>query len=164
MTSHKALYNPSPFWFLFVLTASAILAAVLIAESAQETQAATVASSAVTYSHGILHATIPYRAPHPGSGQLAVEILSPEDEVLGRSERHVDVADGPGTWQEDLKLARELAIDDLVWHRLRYRFAYTDAKDAAIEAAESISGILRMPCRVALHPVSAPVAAKNPSA
>ena len=32
-----------------------------------------------------------------------------------------------------------------MWHRLRYRFAYAIATDAAIEGTESISQILRTP-------------------
>ena len=36
-------------------------------------------------------------------------------------------------------------MDELVWHRLRYRFSFTDAKDAAAQGTESISEILRTP-------------------
>src|ERR1035438_7752705 len=105
MKAHDRIAKSSPFWFYFVLTAASIAAAVLIGNAAQETQAANAGSAAATYSHGILHATIPYRAAHAGAGQLTVELLSPEDEVLGRSERHADLVAGAGTWQEDLKLS-----------------------------------------------------------
>jgi hypothetical protein len=73
-----------------------------------------------------------------------------EDQRTGAREtatsaRRVEAAEGKGSWQADLKLAKPLAIDDLVWYRVRYRFAYGDRQDAAITGAESISQILRMP-------------------
>ena len=72
-------------------------------------------------------------------------ILNPEDEVLGRAEQHVDVGEAKGSWQEDLTLAKALGTDDLVWHRVRYRFSYIVGKGRAIEGTESISEILRTP-------------------
>ena len=36
-------------------------------------------------------------------------------------------------------------MDDLVWHRVRYRFEYDDDKSAGLEGTESISQILRTP-------------------
>src|SRR5271165_5081163 len=145
MKAHQQPTKLSSFWIFLALTAGAIGAAVLIANAAQETQAANEGSAAATYSHGILHATIPYRAPHAGAGQLTVEVLNPEDEVLGRSEQRLDLGAGAGTWQEDVKLAKDLATDDLVWHRLRYGFTYDRENGTAIGATESILQILRMP-------------------
>src|ERR1035441_8622697 len=75
----------------------------------------------------------------------AVEVLDPEDGVLGRAEQRVDVAEGAGTWREEIPLAKPPSVDDLVWHRVRYRFIYADRQDAAVEATESISEILRTP-------------------
>ncbi len=135
--------KPSRFWLFFA--AFLVIAAVAIVASYPGAQAADGESAAATYSRGVLHASIPFRAPHTGEGQLSVEVLNPEDEVLGRSERHVTVAAGKGSWQEDLKLAKAVATEELVWHRLRYRFVYNDAKDAAVEGTESISQILRTP-------------------
>jgi uncharacterized protein YfaS (alpha-2-macroglobulin family) len=44
------------------------------------------------------------------------------------------------------KLVAELLdLEDIVWHRLRYRFDYNDANLAPIEGIESISEILRRP-------------------
>src|SRR5579864_6833638 len=77
--------------------------------------------------------------------QLTVEVLDPEDQVLGRSERRVEIGGTHGSWQEELPLAKAPAIDDLVWQRVRYRFQYNDRKEAALEDTESISQILRMP-------------------
>src|SRR5580704_5075746 len=60
----------------------------------------------VTYSHGILHAAIPYSLPHAGAGQLTLELLDPEGRALGRTERLVPVNKVDGWWREDLKLTR----------------------------------------------------------
>ena len=98
-----------------------------------------------TYSHGIVHVTIPYQAPRAGNGRLMVEILDPEDHAIGRVERAADAGGGKGVWREDVALAKPVAIDELVWHRLRYRFSYAGSQDAIAEDTDSISQILRMP-------------------
>src|SRR5215472_11007973 len=98
-----------------------------------------------TYSHGIVRVTIPYQAPRAGAGKLTIEILDPEDHAIGRVERTADAGGGKGVWREDIALAKPLPLDELVWHRLRYRFSYTGSQDAIAEDTESISQILRMP-------------------
>src|SRR5579862_4777290 len=103
------------------------------------------ADVAAIYSHGSLHVTIPYDGLRAGSGQLSVEVLDPEDQVLARTERRVDVPSNKGSWEENLKLTKEIPTDDLVWQRVRYRFAFTGQPDAAVEGTESISEILRRP-------------------
>jgi len=102
-------------------------------------------SAVATYAHGLLHLTIPYNAAHAGAGQLTIEILDPEDNVLGRAERHVEVAGGQGRWQDEIKLDKSLSLDDLVWHRVRYRLEYDDRRTAGLEGTESISQVLRRP-------------------
>jgi uncharacterized protein YfaS (alpha-2-macroglobulin family) len=74
-----------------------------------------------------------------------VDILDPEDATVGRTERHVDIVQGQGSWQEELKLTKLLAVEDLMWHRVRYRFTYSDSRQAPIEGIESLSQILRTP-------------------
>jgi len=102
-------------------------------------------AAVATYSHGLLRLTIAYRAVRAGAGQLTMQVLDPEDNVLGRVERHVDVVRGKGRWQDEIKLEKPLPLDDLVWHRVRYRFEYDDGKTARLEGTESISQILRTP-------------------
>jgi hypothetical protein len=138
------MQKPSRFRFLFPAALLVIASAGLV-ESFQVSQIANSDSIVVTYSHGILHATVPYHAPHAGAGRLTVEVLDPEDNAIGRVSQSVTVNDGKGWWQEDLKLTNTLAIEDLAWHRLRYRFAYNSRKNAALEDTESISQILLMP-------------------
>src|SRR5580658_4014823 len=104
-------------------------------------------SGAITasYSRGVLRVAIPYFAPHPGTGRLTIEVLDPEDRPVGRSERRVDISSGTGEWRDDLKIANAIETRELVWHRLRYRFVYSDLKNATIEGTDSISEILRTP-------------------
>jgi len=102
-------------------------------------------AASATYAHGMLDLIIPYRAAHGGDGQLTVEVLDPEDQVLGGAKQPIHVAEGNGHWRERIALTKPLAIDELVWHRVRYRFEYNDGEGATIEGTESISQILRTP-------------------
>jgi uncharacterized protein YfaS (alpha-2-macroglobulin family) len=107
-------------------------------------ESSTTATYSHDYSHGLLHLTIPYHARRAGAGQLTIEVLDPEDKVLGRVERHVEIT-GHGQWQDEIKLEKPLPLDDLVWHRVRYHFEYDDRKTDELEGTESISQILRTP-------------------
>ncbi len=128
---------------VFALTTFLAIAAFV---GRQEFQASGVAfSPAATYSQGSLHVTIPYHAIRAGAGQLTIEVLDPEDNLLGRVEQHVEVAEGQGRWQDTIKLEKPLPLDDLVWHRVRYHFDYDDRKGDTLEGTESISEILRRP-------------------
>jgi uncharacterized protein YfaS (alpha-2-macroglobulin family) len=101
--------------------------------------------AAATYAHGKLSIAIPYHSAREGSGTLTVEILDPEDHVLGRSERRVGIVKGDGTWQQAVTPDRSIAYDEIVWQRVRYRFEYSDGTRPGIEGVESISEILRRP-------------------
>ncbi len=108
-------------------------------------QTANGKTAVVTYSRGVLHVSIPYHAEHAGGGKLTVEVLDPEDKVLGHAETQAAIGEGYGRLQEDIRLDRALSVDDLVWHRVRYRYEYDGGKAAALEGMESISQILRTP-------------------
>ncbi len=129
--------------WLLLIPAVLIVAAIVTVQNNQASTGEPVASA--TYAHGTVDVTIPYHAAHAGPGQLTVEVLDPEDQILGGAEQAVDVAQGNGHWRERIALAKPLAVDELVWHRLRYRFEYSDGKSARIEGTESISQILRTP-------------------
>src|SRR5689334_15962384 len=97
-----------------------VAAALVIVVSFTASPVASLESPAATYSRDTLHVAIPYTAPQSGSGLFTIEVLDPEDEVLARSERRLRVAAGEGQWDEDLKLAKTLPVEDLAWHRVRY--------------------------------------------
>ncbi len=102
-------------------------------------------SLAATYDHGILRLSMPDTAPRIGEGILTLEILNPEDEVVARIDRHAYAGGGQGIWRQDLVLSKSLPFDDLVWHRLRYRFTYNGEQTAALQGITAISRILRLP-------------------
>ncbi len=142
MNNVQQHHHPAKF-FLFILTVFLVLTAFFGRRAFQASNR--TPSSSATYSQGLLNLTIPYHATHAGAGQLTMEVLDPDDAVLGRTERHENVAEGTGRWQATIKLEKPLPLDDLVWQRVRYRFAYDDQTTAALEGTESISQILRTP-------------------
>jgi len=103
---------PSKFWLLSLVALLFITGLVAV----QKFQAAGGESTATaTYAHGVLDLTLPYQAAHAGAGQLTVEVLDPEDQVLGRATQSLDVAEGKGQWTEKIRLAEPLPVDELVW-------------------------------------------------
>jgi uncharacterized protein YfaS (alpha-2-macroglobulin family) len=102
-------------------------------------------SSGTTFTHGTLSVAIPYQGARPGSGRLIAEIVDPEEHVLGRAERAIEIAQGNGSWQQSIAPAKPIAFEDLVWERVRYRFEYSDKAIPAISGVESIASILRRP-------------------
>lgn len=103
-----------------------------------------------TYSRGVLSLTVPYQASRAGAGTLTLEVLDPDDAVLGHAQTAAQIATaGDGAWEaRQVRLAKSLPVDELVWHRLRYRFTFNGAAAPEIEGIESISNVLRTP---ALH-------------
>jgi len=98
-----------------------------------------------TYSHGVLRVMIPYRAAQAGAGRLTGEVLDPENHVIGRTEKTVEVVKGASRFRAEMKLDKAVPLDELVWHRVRYAFRYDDTKVETLEGVESISNILRLP-------------------
>jgi uncharacterized protein YfaS (alpha-2-macroglobulin family) len=137
----------SRFWLL--LLAGSLIVTVTALKSFQGIQGGNAKNLSVTYWRGILRATVPYPS-RSGTGQLTVEVLDPDDAVLGSIERAVEVGKAEagkegGAWQEDITLAKPLALEDLAWQRLRYKFTYSGEANPAVQDTESISQILRMP-------------------
>lgn len=133
-----------PFRLGFFFVVGLLLIAATLPEFFHGTHVAGSESPVATYSHGVLHVNIPYHGLRSGGGRLILEVLDPENGIVGRSERRVETGNDAKSWQEDVKLAKAIDVDDLVWHRLRYRFAYADGT-AGPEGIESISQIIRMP-------------------
>ena len=132
------------FWLSSAAVFLAVASAVTV-KSFQGTEANSTGHISATYVRGVLRTAIPYHSTHAGSGLLTIQVLTPEDEVLARSERRLDLPSGNGSWHDDLKLVKPLPTDELVWHRLRYRFTYDHAETTAIQGVESISDVLRIP-------------------
>lgn len=140
----RARTKISNLWFFLFATVLMGTCAMLM-ETSERARAANGESLSAIYSHGDLRVNIPFKATHSGTGQLTVEVLNPEDDILGHSEHVVTARDGSGVWQESVRLAKAPAVDELVWHRLRYRFVFSDQREPAVQGTESISRILRTP-------------------
>jgi len=121
-----------------------VATAILIVQSYRAQSPADAAAHA-TYSHGTVRISIPYDAPLAGRGQLTLDILDPEDKAVGHIQKTVALVQGHGVWQAEVPLSQPLAIDDLMWHRLRYRFTLGNSGPKPIEDTVSLSQILRMP-------------------
>lgn len=99
----------------------------------------------VTLAGTKLLVAIPYQLQRAGSGRLQMELLDPEDHLLGHAEETVIAEDGKGRWRAELQLEKPLPVEDLVWQRLRYRFSFAGEKSRAIDEIASVSEILRRP-------------------
>ncbi len=122
-----------------------VSATIAVLTSRSLAQPAETRSVRATYTHGVLRVSIPYVAPRTGEGNLLVEVLDPEDRPAVRIDKHADANAGQGFWNRELVLPESLPFDEMVWHRLRYRFTYAQENAAPIEGVTSISRILRQP-------------------
>jgi hypothetical protein len=133
----------------FAFLAGGLLAlaagSVALLTSLSQAQSKDAAPVSATYLHGVMHLAFAYSAPRGGEGDLIVEAVDPEDGVVGRFDRNVYVTAGHGFREQDLALAGAPAVEDLVWHRLRYRFIYRGDHEAAWQGVIAISRILRHP-------------------
>jgi hypothetical protein len=102
-------------------------------------------SFSAVWVRGNLALTIPWHAPHPGTGKLVVELLDPGDKILAEAERRVDTPAGDVAWNQELTVPSSLPFGDLVWERVRWRFTYDGESAPAFEQVRSVSTILRRP-------------------
>jgi uncharacterized protein YfaS (alpha-2-macroglobulin family) len=102
-------------------------------------------SISALYTHQALSLTVPYQAARSGDAELSVEILSPEDDVLGREAQAIHVVEGHGVWSQEIALRQPVALHDLVWQRVRFTLRYKGENTPAIELIRSVSAILRRP-------------------
>jgi len=131
----------------FFLSSACVLVSATVAVLTSRSLALSAETRPISaaYVHGVLRVSIPYNAPRTGEGSLLVEVLDPEDRPAVKIDRHADANAGHGFWNRELVLPKNLPFDELVWHRLRYRFTYAEEKAAPIEGVISISRILRLP-------------------
>ncbi|MBL8219150.1 MAG: carboxypeptidase regulatory-like domain-containing protein, partial [Bryobacterales bacterium] len=121
-----------------------LVGAVVLGVTLSQTKWEEAGSVTAVYSRGAVRVSIAEQLPRGGEGILRVEVLNPEDAVVGHVHRLVSAKAGITAWQESVALFQPLALDELVWHRLRYRFTYLDGLVGAKEIV-SISQVLRQP-------------------
>jgi uncharacterized protein YfaS (alpha-2-macroglobulin family) len=97
------------------------------------------------YSHQALSLTIPYQAARSGNAELKVEVLTPEDTVLGQATQTMPVSQGHGVWLQEIALRQPMPLDEVIWQRVRFTLRYADEHTPAIEVIRSVSAILRRP-------------------
>jgi len=130
---------------LLTVTLAAVSASMALLAYFSPVQPAAPDPVAATYSHGELHVSVASPGIQADSGNLGLEVLDPEDRIVGRFDQRVYDSGKQGIWNQDVPLVKTLALEDLVWYRLRYRFIYDGQSRAALDGVRSISAILRHP-------------------
>jgi uncharacterized protein YfaS (alpha-2-macroglobulin family) len=97
------------------------------------------------YFRDALSFSVPYEAAHSGEAEMKLELLSPEDRVLGEVKRQKRVAEGGAVWNARMVLRDPMTLDELVWQRVRFTLRYNDQAAADIEEIRSLSEILERP-------------------
>jgi hypothetical protein len=97
------------------------------------------------YAHNKLSFSIPYEAVHSGEAELSLEVLSPEDHVLGRADHKGHLAEGTGFWNAEIILGEPMTLDELIWQRVRFTLRYEDQTAPDVEDIRSLSEILVRP-------------------
>jgi uncharacterized protein YfaS (alpha-2-macroglobulin family) len=97
------------------------------------------------YFRDALSISVPYEAAHRGETELKLELLSPEDRVLGEVRHRKRVAEGSAVWNARVALREPMTLDELVWQRVRFTLRYNDQPAPDIEEIRSLSEILERP-------------------
>src|SRR6202034_284810 len=74
-----------------------------------------------------------------------LELLSPEDHVLGEVKRHKRVTEGSAVWNARMVLGERMAFDELVWQRARFTLRYENQTSADLGEIPSLRKILARP-------------------
>ena len=97
------------------------------------------------YFRDALAFSVPYEAAHSGEAELKLELLSPEDHVLGEVKRHKRVTEGSAVWNARMFLGERMPLDELVWQRMRFTLRYENQTSPDLEEIRSLSEILERP-------------------
>ena len=97
------------------------------------------------YAHNTLSFSVPYEAAHSGEAELRLEVLNPEDRVIGQVEHQAHVVEGSTIWNAKIELHEPMRVDDLIWHRVRFTLRYDDQTAPDVEDIRSLSEILVRP-------------------
>jgi hypothetical protein len=93
----------------------------------------------------MLAVTVPYQAVRSGEAELKMEVLSPEDDVLGEAKRTLNVPEGQAVWSPEVALREPIPLGEVIWQRVRFTLQYAGEHAPAIEEIRSVSTILRRP-------------------
>ncbi len=124
--------------------AFSILSVVVLLGSAAVGEAEARKMSAV-YAHDVLSMTVPFEATRSGEAELRLEVLNPEDRVLGRSIEKERLQPGSAAWKTEIRLGEAMPPAELIWQRVRFTLHYADDAAPADEEIRSISSILERP-------------------
>jgi uncharacterized protein YfaS (alpha-2-macroglobulin family) len=97
------------------------------------------------YFRDALAFSMPYEAAHSGEAELKLELLSPEDRVLGEVKRHKHITEGSAVWNARMVLGEQMTLDELVWQRVRFTLRYENQTSPDLEEIRSLSEILERP-------------------
>jgi uncharacterized protein YfaS (alpha-2-macroglobulin family) len=97
------------------------------------------------YFRDALAFSVPYEAAHSGEAELKLELLSPEDHVLGEVKRHKRATEGSAVWNARMVLGERMTFDELVWQRVRFTLRYENQTSPDLEEIRSLSEILERP-------------------
>lgn len=97
------------------------------------------------YAHNVLSVTVPYGAARNGEAELRVEVLNPENRLLGKAVERKYVQEGEGRWKTEVPLGAALPLDEMVWQRVRFTLRYRDDAKPATEEIRSMGSILERP-------------------
>ncbi len=116
--------------------------ALLFATTFGNVQSRTISA---VYFRDALSISVPYEAAHSGEAELKLELLSPEDRVLGEVKRHKRVTEGSAVWNARMALREPMTLDELVWQRVRFTLRYENQTSPDLEEIRSLSEILERP-------------------
>src|SRR5262249_16464823 len=114
----------------------------LFAASISNAESRTISA---VYFQNSLSLSVPYQAAHSGEAELTLELLSPEDRVLGQVKHRTRVAEGSAVWNSTMTLREAMKLDELIWKRLRYTLRYENQSAPDLEEIHSLSEILERP-------------------
>jgi uncharacterized protein YfaS (alpha-2-macroglobulin family) len=97
------------------------------------------------YFRDALAFSAPYEAAHSGEAELKLELLSPEDHVLGEVKRRKRVTEGSAVWNARMVLGERMTLDELVWQRVRFTLRYENQTLPDLDEIRSLSEILERP-------------------
>ncbi|MBC7933690.1 MAG: hypothetical protein H7Z38_24275, partial [Rubrivivax sp.] len=102
-----------------LLLLAAALAALLYTAAPKDLVFASGDSTVATYRDGTLRVSVPYDETLARSRTLRVEILAPDDKLIAEVTKAVAPSRDTGAWEVYLNVDKSIALEDLVWHRLR---------------------------------------------